>query len=333
MPVIKLSKIRKGKGKRCFNCVSLAFFLFFICLQTAPNCQTQQEDSKHPPGIMSYPVLSRLDPSDVLFKQFISDVQANRRRLIGLRTNLREAAENLTIFQYTVRQGEDIFFLAARCNVPYSTIVSLNRINNPVDLEAGKILLIPSCPGLFIPENLDSDLETVIRAARQNNKDAVELKIRRQGGVQIYYFIPGADFTPTERGYFLYSGFRFPLKSYRITSAFGIRADPFSGSAQMHRGIDLAAPEGTEVYAAADGVVTSTGYDPVYGNYIIISHSNNWTSLYGHLQKAEAVLRSEVKSGTLIGRVGSTGQSTGPHLHFELRQDGRHFDPAGRLRP
>ena len=101
----------------------------------------------------------------------------------------------------------------------------------------------------------------------------------------------------------------------------------------MHRGIDLAAPEGTPVYAAADGVVTEIGYNHVYGNYVVISHNNNVTSLYGHLLKAETTLQAAVKSGNLIGRVGSTGQSTGPHLHFELRQDGRPFDPAGRLRP
>ncbi len=111
-----------------------------------------------------------------------------------------------------------------------------------------------------------------------------------------------------------------------------MRANPFSGNVVMHQGVDLAAPEGTEVYAAADGVVTYTGFDPIYGNYIIISHSDRWTSLYGHLQIIEAVLRTNVKSGSLIGRVGSTGQSTGPHLHFELRQDGRALNPAGKLR-
>ena len=101
----------------------------------------------------------------------------------------------------------------------------------------------------------------------------------------------------------------------------------------MHKGIDLAAPEGTEVFAIADGAVTATGFDPVYGNYVIINHNNNYSSLYGHLQKIDAVLRSDVKSGSLIGKVGSTGQSTGPHLHFELRLGGRALDPTGRLRP
>jgi len=318
-----LHNVGTGKGE------SLAFFLILLTFYTlfVPNCGAQQANG------MNSPEISRLTHGDTGFRQFISDVQANRMLLVGLRANLREAAENLTIFQYTVRQGEDIFFLAARCNIPYSAIVSLNRLSNTNALEAGMTLLLPSCPGIFIPSNSETDLEMIIAAERQNNADAVELRINRQGRPQTYRFIPGADFTQTERGYFLYSGFRFPLRSYRLTSGFGLRPDPFTGNQQMHRGIDLAAPEGTEVFAAADGVVTAVGNDHVYGNYIIITHRNNWTSFYAHLQRVETVLRSDVKSGTLIGRVGSTGQSTGPHLHFELRQDGKHFDPSGRLRP
>jgi murein DD-endopeptidase MepM/ murein hydrolase activator NlpD len=87
---------------------------------------------------------------------------------------------------------------------------------------------------------------------------------------------------------------------------------------------------GSEVYAAGDGEVVEMGTDPVYGNYIIIEHGGNWRSLYGHLSKFETTLRRHVRSGSLIGRVGSTGLSTGPHLHFELRQNGKAQDP-GRL--
>jgi len=318
----------KEKGRGYMKTYALAFFFVLIFHNlAAPYCQAQQ------PNALNYPVIRRLDPSDTGFRQFINDVQANRRRLVGMRANLQQAVENLTIYQYTVRQNEDIFFLAARCNIPYSTLVTLNRLNNPRALETGQLLLLPSCPGIFIPASIESDLEKIIGASWQNNESAVELRITKQGRPQVFHFLPGADFSPTERGFFLYSGFRFPLRSWRLTSPFGLRADPFTGNQSMHRGIDLAAPEGTEVFAAADGVVTAIGNDPVYGIYIIITHSSNWTSLYGHLQKVETVLRSEVKSGTLIGRVGSTGQSTGPHLHFELRQDGRPFDPHGRLRP
>jgi murein DD-endopeptidase MepM/ murein hydrolase activator NlpD len=310
----------KGVSLACFL-VSLFMFTLFV-----PDCLAQQV------GGVSYPVINRLDRSDVRFVQFIDDVHANRRRIVGLRANLQEAAENLTIFQYTVRQGEDIQFLAARSNIPISALVTLNRLNNPSALRTGMLILLPSCPGIFIPADSESDLEMIIGASRQNSENSIELRISKQGRPLTFRFIPGADFTPTELGYFLNLGFRFPLRSYRITSSYGMRNDPFTGHTSMHHGIDLAAPEGTEVFAVADGVVTSMGYDPVLGNYIIITHNNNLTSLYGHLQRFETVLRSEVKSGTLIGRVGTTGRSTGPHLHFELRQNGRHFDPSGRLR-
>ena len=106
-----------------------------------------------------------------------------------------------------------------------------------------------------------------------------------------------------------------------------MRRNPVSGNMRFHEGLDLAAPPGTDVYAVRDGVVTEVGEDPIYGTYIVIKHSDSWASLYGHLQRARVSLHDSVKSGTVIGWVGSTGQSTGPHLHFELRQNGRAQDP------
>jgi len=314
---------RTGKG------FALAFFLIFLF----PQVITAQTAALLPaPEI---PEIRRLDPGDLGFKQYTSDVHANRRRLAGARAlNADDIAEYLTIYKYKVKPEDDILFLAARLNLPYSALASLNGLNNPSALEPEKYILLPSCPGIFIPSSINSDLEKLLGAARQeSNAPSVEIKIRSGDKSESYLFFPGADFTPTERAFFLNSGFRFPLRQYRITSRFGIRNDPITGNISMHRGIDLAAPEGTEVFAVADGVVSQAGFDPVYGNYVIIRHTNGWTSLYGHLQIIETVLRSNVKSGNLIGRVGSTGQSTGPHLHFELRQDGKPFDPAGRLRP
>jgi murein DD-endopeptidase MepM/ murein hydrolase activator NlpD len=100
----------------------------------------------------------------------------------------------------------------------------------------------------------------------------------------------------------------------------------------MHGGIDLAAPEGTEVYAAKSGTVLELGEDPILGNYVIISHENNMVSLYGHLSSISASLNEDVPSGAVIAKVGTTGQSTGPHLHFELRQNGQRRDPSRLLR-
>jgi murein DD-endopeptidase MepM/ murein hydrolase activator NlpD len=313
--------VRTGKG------VSLAFFLIFLFTQ---DCPAQNSGVQN----IGFPVIYRMDSTDTGFRQYISDVEANRRRLFDVRANAVQTVEHLTIYRYSTRQNDDLFSLAARCNIPYSALASLNRFNNPSSLEEGKIILLPSCPGLFIPEDLESDLEKLIGTSRFGSQEAVELKINITGKSETFYFFPGADFSQSERAFFLNAGFfRFPLRAYRLTSSYGVRANPVTGNISVHRGLDLAAPEGTEVFSAADGTVIETGEDAVYGKYVIISHRDRWTSLYGHLQRIETSLQAQVRSGTLIGRVGSTGQSTGPHLHFELRQDGRAVDPLGRLRP
>ena len=161
--------------------------------------------------------------------------------------------------------------------------------------------------------------------------EGIGITISRNGSKERFRFIPGADFSPTERIFFFHTGFRYPLRNYRLTSSFGLRVNPVTGILRNHNGLDLAAPAGTEVYAVRDGVVTEIGEDAVYGNYIVLQHGEGWVSLYGHLSKIDTALRRRVESGTLIGRVGSTGQSTGPHLHFELRQNGKAQDPGKYL--
>jgi murein DD-endopeptidase MepM/ murein hydrolase activator NlpD len=274
-----------------------------------------------------------MDNRDQSFRQYISDVEGARRRLRTNTVSVEEAAENLTIYRYIPGDDDDIFSVAARCNVPYSAIASLNRIERPSAMKSGHELLLPSCPGLFISKAADSDLEKLLAASRIAGSKYIDINIRTAETSMVFHFFPGADFNQTERAYFLNSGFRFPLQTFRLTSRFGIRQNPVTGNTVMHRGIDLAADAGTAVYSIADGIVSETGNDPVYGIYIIITHNERWSSFYGHLQSIEIPLRTNVKSGNLIGRVGSTGQSTGPHLHFELRQDGRALDPEGRLRP
>jgi murein DD-endopeptidase MepM/ murein hydrolase activator NlpD len=278
-----------------------------------------------------------MDSRDTIFRQYINDVESNRRRLAGIRNRIvtpqiEETASHLTIYQYTLNSGDDLFSVAARCNIPYSALASINRIAHVTALEEGQTILLPSFPGLYIPENYQSEIEKLLAASRLAHEESVDIKVNRGGRTETFHFFPGADFTPTERTFFLNAGMRFPLRYFRITSRFGVRSNPVTGNILMHHGMDLAAPEGTEVYAIADGTVTEIGNDPVYGIYIIITHRDRLTSLYGHLQKTETTLNTTVRSGTLIGRVGTTGQSTGPHLHFELRQNGRPIDPARRLR-
>lgn len=113
----------------------------------------------------------------------------------------------------------------------------------------------------------------------------------------------------------------------RLTSPFGYRTNPVSGNYGFHTGIDLAAPEGTPVAAAYGGSVTDSGENDVWGKYVLIKHSDGFETYYCHLNEIYADEGTVLKKGETLGLVGSTGWSTGPHLHFEVRIDGVRVDP------
>jgi len=119
-----------------------------------------------------------------------------------------------------------------------------------------------------------------------------------------------------------------PIASFTFTSAYGVRSDPFQGSAAMHAGIDLASPSGTPIYATADGVVHRAEWFGGYGNMVEIDHGKGISTRYGHMLRVAAHSGERVKRGDLIGYVGSTGRSTGNHLHYEVRIDGRAVNPV-----
>jgi len=122
----------------------------------------------------------------------------------------------------------------------------------------------------------------------------------------------------------------FPLhQGVNFTSGFGVRSDPFRGRAAMHPGIDLAGPMGTPVYATADGIVGRSEWNSGgYGNLVEIDHGQGIQTRYGHLSQRIAVAGQRVHRGDLIGLMGSTGRSTGSHLHYEVRIDGRAVNPV-----
>jgi len=122
-----------------------------------------------------------------------------------------------------------------------------------------------------------------------------------------------------------------PSQGY-ITSGFGTRADPFTGGHAHHMGIDFSARTGDPVLAAAGGVVSFAGVKSGFGNVVEVDHGNDITTRYGHLSEIEVKVGQTVRVGQTIGRVGSTGRSTGPHLHYETRIDGDAVDPQKFLR-
>ena len=129
-------------------------------------------------------------------------------------------------------------------------------------------------------------------------------------------------------------GFVTPVNGV-LRSGFGPRRHPILGSTRMHKGVDWAAPTGTPIYAAMDGRVSFRGVRGGYGNYVKLDHANGLATAYAHMSRFAGGLRAgdRVRAGDVIGYVGSTGMSTGPHLHFELHADGRAVDPLGFRQP
>jgi len=121
---------------------------------------------------------------------------------------------------------------------------------------------------------------------------------------------------------------RKPVESYKLTSSYGFRSDPFRGRRARHKGIDMAGPVGTPIYATADGIVGRAQWVRGYGKYIEINHGNEIQTRYGHMSRLNVKPNARVKSGDLIGFMGSTGRSTGSHLHYEVRISGEAVNPV-----
>ena len=279
-----------------------------------------------------YPRIGKLSTQDVLFKQLQGDLQAYfqaESRLPG-----KEAVEfpPLRLFSYEPGDQMDLLALSARLNLPYDCIATLNGLDNPADIRSLRIVLIPNQPGIFVWESPASSFQEIVASVSANTrKDALAIRLEKDGRLHRLRFYRGEGFTPVERAYFLNILFRFPLPFGRLSSGYGMRDNPFTGHSEFHKGIDLAAPLGTEVIAARDGEVAQLGFDPVLGSMIIVDHEAGYQTIYGHLAEIHVQLNDEVRSGMIIGTVGTTGYSTGPHLHFEIRRRGASRDPAPLL--
>jgi murein DD-endopeptidase MepM/ murein hydrolase activator NlpD len=156
--------------------------------------------------------------------------------------------------------------------------------------------------------------------------------------LRLYRFTPKGG----EPGYYTESGessrkplLRTPIDGARISSGFGMRLHPILGYSRMHKGVDFAAPSGTAIYAAGDGVVVHVGRVNGYGNFIEVQHNGQYTTAYGHLSAYARGLHEgeKVRQGEVIGYVGMTGTATGPHLHYEVHYQGAQVDPLSIKMP
>ncbi|MCX7656353.1 MAG: M23 family metallopeptidase [Treponemataceae bacterium] len=233
---------------------------------------------------------------------------------------------------YRVQKGDTLLSIARRFSLAIDTIVSVNNLSSARLLRVGSTLKIP---------NMDGILYTVKRG------DSLS-RISRQWGIPItaildandlasatilpgtVLFLPGAKMDPTELKRVLGTLFMMPLKG-SISSPYGWREDPFTGDRRFHAAIDIVAPLGTAVPASREGRVAAVGFNMVYGNYVILTHEGGYQTMYAHLDTVTVQKGTFVSQGTIIGRVGTTGYSTGPHLHFGVFKNGQAINPFSVL--
>jgi murein DD-endopeptidase MepM/ murein hydrolase activator NlpD len=302
---------RGGPGGKVLP--SLCFLLMSAILSNRGFAQTSP-----------YPEIKALHAGDIVYDQLMESVEQFHRSEKSSQT-----APALSIYSYVLPRDTDVFELSAALSLSYDTVVSINRIPNPETIAKGQTILVPSLPGVFVSESPENDLEYLMKSLRAEERGFTKVHVAIKGRYVDFLFYPGSEFHASERSFFLIAGFRFPLSKGIISSGFGMRTDPFNGRIfKFHPGIDIAAPSGSDVYAARGGRVEFAGWSDVYGNYVRVVHDNHWETLYGHLSKILVVVNQTVKTGELLGLVGSTGLSTGPHLHFEIRKQGVAEDPS-----
>jgi murein DD-endopeptidase MepM/ murein hydrolase activator NlpD len=118
-----------------------------------------------------------------------------------------------------------------------------------------------------------------------------------------------------------------PAPGHSVTSPFGVRTDPILGTAALHSGMDFRAPIGMDAKVTAPGVVTKAGWNGGYGRMVEVDHGNGFATRYGHLSEIDVTVGEKLDAGAVIGKTGSSGRSTGPHLHYEVRHNGEAIDP------
>ncbi len=280
----------------------------------------------------TYPVVRVLSHDDALFVQQQAELD-EFRRLAEAHSPEPPVFPAISIFSYVKRQTEDLFSLNARLGLRYETLASLNAARSKDEFNALSSILIPSEDGLFINSPPRGDLESMVLSTRlAAGKTPLTLLITRGEKQEPVYFFPAESFSSVERAFFLRILYRTPIDKGHITSMYGWRSDPFTGSPEFHTGVDIGAAEGTPVYAAREGVIDEVGRNDILGNFVVITHPGGYQTVYGHLSVISATIHQAVSTGAIIGAVGHTGHATGPHLHFEVRTKKGTTDPLQLIR-
>ena len=237
---------------------------------------------------------------------------------------------------YKVQYGDSISTIARKFGLTnVGTLISVNDISNVRQLAAGQKLKIPSIDGIIYTVKAGDSLNSIVEKNKISLKELLDVNDLTsevlQAGQQL--FLPRAALDQKTLKTAMGDRFILPISAkFRWSSPFGWREDPIAHVRSFHTGTDMACPTGTPILASMSGKVITTGVNRVYGNYVIIDHGNGYQTLYAHMSKIIAQKGQWVSQGTRIGLVGSTGYSTGPHLHFTVYKNGKMVNPLSVLK-
>lgn len=238
--------------------------------------------------------------------------------------------------EYTLKAGDTLLGIAIANGLSIDTVISWNKITDARRIREGQRISIPDKDGLLHAVKNNESISgiagrysvSVNQILDANNLSSSVLT----PGMNL--FIPGAKMDSFDRALVLGTVFLNPLSGrMRLTSPYGYRISPITGKRMFHNGIDLAQPFGSPIVAAGSGVVTyAESNNPAFGMVIIIRHARGFQTLYGHLSSILVRRGERVERGQIVGRVGNTGLSTGPHLHFTIIQNGSSVNPLNYIR-
>lgn len=246
-------------------------------------------------------------------------------------------AAGILLEEHKIQPRENFWKVAKEHGVNIDTIVGGNPGLEKLHAALGQTIRVPNRKGVV---HLTAEQETVNSISELYSSAPETIAAVNNLGPK-HVLVPGLELFIPEvkpvnlseamRQHFSLRGiFGSPLPG-RITSGMGLRTHPVGGFRGKHTGVDLAAGEGTRIAAAAAGTVLQTGEGEYIGKFIILSHKDSYTTLYGHCSQVLVTAGRTVKKGQIIAKVGQTGRTTGPHLHFEIRKNGVPRDPLKYL--